>query len=272
MRSFAVRLLLGILALCSATVLLAQDAEAPAEEGAAAGAPAHVQPGAIAENILEQRDAQVLGTFESWQDVWGFFRDIWVGGGWLMIPLGLLAFVIYFVAVLLVLRLWRAQVRSVPRETWEGWLDRPDAGEGHVGDVVRFVSGDRRWDSSALLRLEAVRSRIIPDINAWITVLSILVTIAPLMGLLGTVIGMLETFRALAESTAQGAELVAAGIKVALITTQTGLMIAIPGYMFIAMVLRNRNLYLGFLSELETVVVQRYHARRVKQPSPEVAA
>ncbi|HSH09509.1 MAG TPA: MotA/TolQ/ExbB proton channel family protein, partial [Oceanipulchritudo sp.] len=94
--------------------------------------------------------------------------------------------------------------------------------------------------------------------------LSILVTIAPLMGLLGTVIGMLTTFRGLATSSGQAVDLVAEGIRVALITTQTGLMIAIPGYIFISMVIRSRNTYLAFLAELETTVVQRIHKLEVR--------
>jgi biopolymer transport protein ExbB/TolQ len=44
-----------------------------------------------------------------------------------------------------------------------------------------------------------------------------------------------------------------------LITTQTGLMIAIPGYIFISLVIRARNNYMAFVAELETVVVQRIH-------------
>ena len=98
-----------------------------------------------------------------------------------------------------------------------------------------------------------------PNTGQRIVVLSILVTIAPLMGLLGTVIGMLTTFRGLATASGQAVDLVAEGIRVALITTQTGLMIAIPGYIFISLVIRSRNTYLAFLAELETTVVQRVH-------------
>jgi biopolymer transport protein ExbB len=121
------------------------------------------------------------------------------------------------------------------------------------------VVGDGIHSEDAILRVEAVKSKLLPDVNSRIIVLSILVTIAPLMGLLGTVIGMLTTFRGLATASGQAVDLVAEGIRVALITTQTGLMIAIPGYIFISLVIRSRNTYLGFLAELETVIVQRVH-------------
>ena len=53
-------------------------------------------------------------------------------------------------------------------------------------------------------------------------------TIAPLMGFLGTVSGMINAFEAIAASEQVNAKLVASGISEALITTATGLIIAIP--------------------------------------------
>jgi biopolymer transport protein ExbB len=53
-------------------------------------------------------------------------------------------------------------------------------------------------------------------------------TIAPLIGFLGTVSGMINAFEAIAASEQVNAKLVASGISEALITTATGLMVAIP--------------------------------------------
>jgi biopolymer transport protein ExbB len=198
---------------------------------------------------------QGMSTGEFFQFVW----QTWTEGGWLMIPLAALALLIYFEAMSLILRLGRAKVKKTPRTVWAEWLDNPSKGVGHIGDVIRFVVGDGIHSRQALLRVEAVKTKLLPDVNSRIVVLSILVTIAPLMGLLGTVIGMLTTFRGLATASGQAVDLVAEGIRVALITTQTGLMIAIPGYIFISMVIRSRNTYLTFLTELETTVVQRVH-------------
>ncbi len=58
--------------------------------------------------------------------------------------------------------------------------------------------------------------------------LSTLATIAPLLGFLGTVSGMIRAFNAIAEAEQVNAKLVASGISEALITTATGLLIAIP--------------------------------------------
>lgn len=155
----------------------------------------------------------------------------------------------------------RCKANVIDQPLWETWIDDPNKAEGHVGDAVRFVVASG-ISGESMDRLEAIRSHMIPDINQKITVLSSLVTLAPLMGLLGTVIGMLGTFRGLGQSSGAAAELVADGIRVALITTQTGLMIAIPGYIFIALAVRSRNRYAVFLTELESSVVQRFYRKK----------
>ena len=52
--------------------------------------------------------------------------------------------------------------------------------------------------------------------------------IGPLLGFLGTVSGMIHAFEAIAAADQVSAKLVASGISEALITTQAGLLIAIP--------------------------------------------
>jgi biopolymer transport protein ExbB len=66
-------------------------------------------------------------------------------------------------------------------------------------------------------------------------VLATIANVAPLLGFLGTVAGMISAFGAIAEAGQVEASLVAGGIKIALVTTATGLFIAIPvniGYNF----------------------------------------
>ncbi len=68
-----------------------------------------------------------------------------------------------------------------------------------------------------------------------LAVLATVANVAPLMGFLGTVAGMIMAFAAIEAAGDVDATLVAGGIKVALLTTATGLAIAIPvniGYNF----------------------------------------
>ena len=59
----------------------------------------------------------------------------------------------------------------------------------------------------------------------WLATVS---NVAPLLGFLGTVLGMIAAFQAIEAAGEVEATLVAGGIKIALITTATGLAIAIP--------------------------------------------
>ncbi len=59
----------------------------------------------------------------------------------------------------------------------------------------------------------------------WLATIS---TIAPLLGFLGTVSGMIHAFDAIAAADQVSAKLVAGGISEALITTEAGLIVAIP--------------------------------------------
>jgi biopolymer transport protein ExbB len=61
-----------------------------------------------------------------------------------------------------------------------------------------------------------------------LVLLATVATVAPLMGFLGTVWGMIAAFAAIEIAGQVEASLVASGIKIALITTATGLAIAIP--------------------------------------------
>ena len=52
--------------------------------------------------------------------------------------------------------------------------------------------------------------------------------VAPLLGLLGTVMGMIELFDVITMHGTSDPKLLAGGISIALVTTEAGLMVAIP--------------------------------------------
>ena len=61
-----------------------------------------------------------------------------------------------------------------------------------------------------------------------LVVLATIANVAPLMGFLGTVAGMIQAFASIETAGTVEPALVAGGIKVALLTTATGLLIAVP--------------------------------------------
>lgn len=86
----------------------------------------------------------------------------------------------------------------------------------------------RRFATLELDRLAWVQRRL--------PMISVLAAAAPLAGLLGTVSGMLVTFSGLASaSKSQPIDKISVGISEALITTQAGLLIAIPAAFLLAM-------------------------------------
>ena len=69
-------------------------------------------------------------------------------------------------------------------------------------------------------------------VNRFLPVLNTVGNIAPLLGLLGTITGMISAFESIAEAGTGDPKVVAKGIQEALITTATGLVIAIPSIIF----------------------------------------
>ena len=70
--------------------------------------------------------------------------------------------------------------------------------------------------------------REIPELEKRLSLLAALGAAAPLMGLLGTVSGMITLFKVITDVGTNDPKILAGGISEALVTTQTGLIIAIP--------------------------------------------
>jgi biopolymer transport protein ExbB len=83
--------------------------------------------------------------------------------------------------------------------------------------------------------------------------LFVLASSAPLIGLLGTVAGMLRTFDGLSMQDSYKMDLVAGGISQALVTTQAGLLIAIPAIALIHLLNRRKKDWLQCINRLESI-------------------
>jgi biopolymer transport protein ExbB len=68
----------------------------------------------------------------------------------------------------------------------------------------------------------------LPRLERFLSTLSVFAAIAPLLGLLGTVNGMITTFQVITAVGTGDPRMMSSGISEALITTQLGLMVAIP--------------------------------------------
>jgi biopolymer transport protein ExbB len=184
-------------------------------------------------------------------------RELWLLGGWAMILIAINALVMFALSVTVYMHLRATGFRSVKESTWREWIHHPDRRRGPVGELLNFVMGARTLKDMEI-NFEEVRATEIAPFERDLLVVRICVAAAPLLGLLGTVTGILATFDALSKGS--GGEktmgLVAEGISEALITTETGLVIAIPGLFLQHILARNTERYKAFLAHLETVCTQ----------------
>ncbi|MGB0370114.1 MAG: MotA/TolQ/ExbB proton channel family protein [Opitutales bacterium] len=185
------------------------------------------------------------------------FIRIWNGGGSLMIPLAALAAFTYYTGFELYFHFGSGNYLKVKYDEVVDWIYTPSKAKGEVGEIINYCFDGSTSLADIQNRYAEVRAAHIPRVDRRIVFLGVLISIAPLMGLLGTVMGMLETFDGLTRNVGRTIDLIAGGISEALITTQTGLMIAIPGYIIVYMVVRRRNKLDAFITRMESVSMQR---------------
>lgn len=145
------------------------------------------------------------------------------GGGWVNVPLLALAAVLFY---LLGFRLsfLAPSMSQTPRQVFKG-LNKKHSLLDLAHEMIESTPG-----AFSKKKSDEISLRIKRKSRQFSGMVTSLVSLAPLLGLLGTVIGMIETFSSLGDQSlfsASGG--VAGGISQALITTQVGLIIAVPG-------------------------------------------
>lgn len=80
--------------------------------------------------------------------------------------------------------------------------------------------------------IEEVGRQVVHELEKYLTTLGTIAAITPLLGLLGTVIGMIKVFSAIVTAGVGDPTVLADGISQALVTTATGLSVAIPSLAF----------------------------------------
>lgn len=165
--------------------------------------------------------------------------DIWTGGGFMMWPLaacfgiGMLIIAWKFFSLTGKAAANRKLLKEVDGLIAQQRLDQAlaecensnaPAGQILAAGLKRHSEGAERV-TQAIENAGAIEVSKLESGLVWLATLS---NVAPLLGFLGTVIGMIQAFQAIEIAGEVEATLVAGGIKVALITTASGLAIAIP--------------------------------------------
>ncbi len=179
-------------------------------------------------NNLFQRDRTLWETIQS--------------GGLVMWPILLLA----LCAILITLeRLWNLNLVHTNAEIlmievddliqqgeWEKADERCEKNPGVVARVMEVILQHKDLTREQMEdRANEVILSCRPSLERFLSGLNIIAAVSPLLGLLGTVTGMIATFLVITQHGTGDPKLMAGGISEALLTTQLGLMVAIPALM-----------------------------------------
>ncbi len=100
--------------------------------------------------------------------------------------------------------------------------------------------------------MEASILRVRPQLERFLPILATTAAVAPLMGLLGTVVGMIKTFTLIEVFGTGDAKSLSSGISEALVTTELGLIVAIPALIFHGLFTRIMRSRIGAMEQIAT--------------------
>jgi biopolymer transport protein ExbB len=123
--------------------------------------------------------------------------------------------------------------------------------------VIERYKEDKKSKDRGILEEVITRfaTRELAFLDRGMLILAALANIAPMIGFLGTVSGMIRAFDAIALAGTVEATLVASGISEALITTATGLIIAIPISMAHAFYTQKVNAFTNSMEEAASALL-----------------
>ncbi len=185
-------------------------------------------------------------------------------GGWVMIPLLLISGIVLALIIDRSLTLiWNPMPDKTQREKiFEAVRSGNNAQAAEIlreTDWLKSYANALQSEKKAAL-YEGYLTEAVTDIAAFLerrcALLATLGRVSPLLGLLGTIIGMIQTFAVIAQSRSGiDMELLADGIWQALITTATGLIIAIPAILCYRIFLSIEAERLGFFNRLSNTAI-----------------
>jgi biopolymer transport protein ExbB len=182
----------------------------------------------------------------------------WSNGGLVMAAMALLAVGMYAIAFQLLMKLNYKGLTRASDTVLRTWVVQPAQAPKRVRELVRYTQDEVHSVRDIEGRFREVEATQVTELDRRITFLNVLVIAAPLFGLLGTVLGMLLTFKAIGVGGSSPSEVIARGISEALVATQTGMMVAIPGLIMATIAKRRRHEYVAFLARLEGITLRHF--------------
>lgn len=170
------------------------------------------------------------------------------GGGVMMYPLIVCSIALIAIVIERAITLRRATVdgddlMDTVRTAYNGGDPRGQSSQAAIAALepiraplarvfIRGLRNAHRDADSIEMAMEQEASNETPVFDAYLPVLRTIVNIAPLLGLLGTIAGMISSFRAASQVGLSNPTQILGGISEALISTATGITIAVLGFIF----------------------------------------
>jgi len=162
-------------------------------------------------------------------------------GGWIMFPLLVCSLLAGTVIIerSLFLFAWRRKVKKIDRIHFLGLL-KNQKGALAMREAQKSTDPllNSLWPalkfppSQRPTLLFHFSSEILDQWNRFLPILGTITTAAPMLGILGTVSGIIKSFGFISQQTLQNQKGIIGGLSEALITTEYGLLIAIPTLIF----------------------------------------
>ena len=208
--------------------------------------------------------------------------ELITAGGWVMLPILLCSIVALGIVGerLWSLRRERVLPNGLLAEVWELYRrNRLDAAEiaavrrsSPLGKVL--AAGLINMNHSREVMKESIVEsgrQVVLELERFLNTLGTIASITPLLGLLGTVIGMIKVFNAITIQGVGDPAVLAGGISEALITTATGLVVAIPSLMFYRYFRGRVDGLVMSMEEEALKLVEVIHGEREREPVGEAA-
>ncbi|MEI6458491.1 MAG: MotA/TolQ/ExbB proton channel family protein [Pseudomonadota bacterium] len=162
--------------------------------------------------------------------------ELFQAGGPIMWPILVLSVVSLTILVERALALQPAKVLPPALlglvQSGQGPTDATAAGDSPLGQVVAAALDNRHRDRALLKEaVEDTGRHVAHELERYLNLLGTIAAVSPLLGLLGTVIGIITAFSAITHSGIGDPKALSGGIGQALVSTASGLIVAIPSLM-----------------------------------------
>lgn len=177
-------------------------------------------------------------------------------GGWLMLPIILCSIAAFAICIerYLVLNQEKVAPSGLLAQVWS-WIRANQLNPARLkelressalGEILAAgLSNSRHGRDIMKESIEEAAAHVIHEMERYLNTLGTIAAITPLLGLLGTVVGMIKVFSEIMAQGTGNAGVLAGGISEALVTTASGLAVAIPALI----------MHRYYLRKIDTIVV-----------------